>query len=228
MPVTIHGKEYFTVAERLQMLVAEVGKFNYSVRSEVLHIDDEYVRMKVILTINSNPEDPKHGLDPFYEGTAEEKRNASTINKTSALEVCETSALGRALAFAGYGGNEIASADEVAQAIHAQEQAVSTPARTKAPEKVSEGGKDTKTPSKGQQGASTAKWDKAKAIDVIMGHIRTIYDKNEAEVAFQMVNDSFEEAGILPMGEEWEVLVDDISTREQAVLVVAELRKRTI
>jgi hypothetical protein len=53
-------------------------------------------------------------------GHAEEKRNASFINRTSALENAETSAIGRALASAGFIGSEFASADEVAIAIQAQ------------------------------------------------------------------------------------------------------------
>ena len=43
------------------------------------------------------------------------------VNKTSALENCETSAVGRALAFAGYGGGyAIASKEEVDNAKAAQ------------------------------------------------------------------------------------------------------------
>jgi hypothetical protein len=53
-------------------------------------------------------------------GYAEEVRTASKINRTSALENAETSAVGRALAFFGLGGSEIASADEVANAITQQ------------------------------------------------------------------------------------------------------------
>jgi hypothetical protein len=53
-------------------------------------------------------------------GYAEEVRTASKINRTSALENCETSAVGRALAFFGLAGSEIASADEVANAIQQQ------------------------------------------------------------------------------------------------------------
>jgi hypothetical protein len=54
-------------------------------------------------------------------GYAEEKRGSTQINKTSALENCETSAIGRALAAAGFGGTEYASANEVQNAIHQQE-----------------------------------------------------------------------------------------------------------
>ena len=53
-------------------------------------------------------------------GHAEEKRGSTNINKTSALENAETSAIGRALAALGYGGTEYASADEVANAISQQ------------------------------------------------------------------------------------------------------------
>lgn len=56
------------------------------------------------------------------EGTAYEKENSSFINRTSYIENCETSAVGRALGMAGFGiDNSVASADEVANAIAIQE-----------------------------------------------------------------------------------------------------------
>ena len=58
--------------------------------------------------------------ESIYTGHAEEVYDSSMINKTSALENCETSAIGRALASAGFGGTEFASADEVANAISQQ------------------------------------------------------------------------------------------------------------
>lgn len=54
------------------------------------------------------------------EGTAYEKEGSSFINKTSFIENCETSAVGRALGFAGFGIDaSIASAEEV---LNAQKQ----------------------------------------------------------------------------------------------------------
>ncbi len=51
-------------------------------------------------------------------GTAYEKENSSFINKTSFIENCETSAVGRALAMLGIGvDTSIASAEEVGNAI---------------------------------------------------------------------------------------------------------------
>lgn len=54
-------------------------------------------------------------------GTAEERKGSSNINKTSYIENCETSAVGRALGLAGIGSTDsIASADEVKAAQAAQ------------------------------------------------------------------------------------------------------------
>jgi hypothetical protein len=54
-------------------------------------------------------------------GTAYEKENSSFINKTSFIENCETSAIGRALGIAGFGIEEsIASAEEITNAIENQ------------------------------------------------------------------------------------------------------------
>lgn len=59
-------------------------------------------------------------------GTAYENEQASYINKTSYIENCETSAVGRALGMAGFGiEKSIASAEEVENAI-AQQDAIKT------------------------------------------------------------------------------------------------------
>lgn len=55
-------------------------------------------------------------------GTAYEKESSSFINKTSYIENCETSAVGRALGMAGFGIDcSVASAEEVQTAILNQE-----------------------------------------------------------------------------------------------------------
>lgn len=55
-------------------------------------------------------------------GTAYEKESSSYINKTSYIENCETSAVGRALGMAGFGiDTSVASYEEVANAIKQQE-----------------------------------------------------------------------------------------------------------
>jgi hypothetical protein len=54
-------------------------------------------------------------------GYAQEKESSSFINKTSYIENCETSAVGRALGFCGFGIDvSVASYEEVANAINNQ------------------------------------------------------------------------------------------------------------
>ena len=56
-------------------------------------------------------------------GTAYEKESSSFINKTSYIENCETSAVGRALGMCGFGiDTSIASSEEVQNAILNQDQ----------------------------------------------------------------------------------------------------------
>jgi hypothetical protein len=56
-------------------------------------------------------------------GTAREDEKSSFINKTSYIENCETSAVGRALGMCGFGiDTSIASYEEVANAVNQQEE----------------------------------------------------------------------------------------------------------
>ena len=62
------------------------------------------------------------------QGHAHEEKGSSNINKTSYVENCETSAVGRALALLGIGiDTSIASANEVKDAIAKQEASPSAP-----------------------------------------------------------------------------------------------------
>ena len=109
MSVNIHGKEYFTVAERLSELNTKV-EGNYTLTTEMVYFKDGMVVFKATLQVEENT----------FTGHAMEKEDASMINKTSFVECAETSAIGRALASAGFLGSEFASADEVATAIKNQ------------------------------------------------------------------------------------------------------------
>lgn len=107
--VNIHGKEYKTVALR-------VGEFRaanplWSIKTKALRIDDDAVVIKASI-LNEEGR-------VIATGHCEEYRNQGSINKTAALENCETGAIGRALAAAGYAGSEFASADEIAQKTRA-------------------------------------------------------------------------------------------------------------
>lgn len=112
--VNIHGKEYKTVAKRVEEFRNEC-KLEYSLESEIVSVDEQRVIIKAVIRDLTKENYPIVAI-----GHAEESRTSSQINKTSALENCETSAYGRALAAFGYAGTEFASADEVANAIHQQ------------------------------------------------------------------------------------------------------------
>ena len=112
--VPIHGKTYLTVARRVDDFRKSEEFKGWSIETELVSAEDSMVVMKS--TIRDS--DGKVAAT----GYAEEDRSFGKINKTSALENCETSAVGRALAFLGLGGSEIASADEVAGAINQQKQ----------------------------------------------------------------------------------------------------------
>ena len=97
MSIKIHGKDYVTVNER----ILEAGRDLIGVNSEVLFQDP--VVIKVTIQTNRGVFSGISAANP-----------AKAIEKQSPYEVAETSALGRALGFAGYGiVNGIASADEM-------------------------------------------------------------------------------------------------------------------
>jgi hypothetical protein len=109
--VNIRGKEYLTVAYSIKQF--RVDHPDWQIHTDIIKMDDDRVVVRAEIADSAGV--------TVATGHAEEKRSASQINQTSALENCESSAVGRALAFAGYGGSEIASADEVQNAIYQQE-----------------------------------------------------------------------------------------------------------
>jgi hypothetical protein len=124
--VNIHGKEYKTVAKRVQEFREQYK--DHTILTEIVQIDEEKCVMKA--SICRSLEDGNGTV--LATGHGCEFKASSQINRTSYVENCETSAIGRALACFGLGGTEFASADEVANAIHQQ----TTQRAVKAPEKV--------------------------------------------------------------------------------------------
>jgi len=120
MPVDIHGKNYTLVAERINQINDDAK--TYSLTSQILKWDDQFIIIQATLLIEG---------EGTYTGTAMERLGSNHINKTSHVECCETSAWGRALAAAGYGGDSIASADELVMALNQEKQApTQTPKHT--------------------------------------------------------------------------------------------------
>lgn len=112
MTTNIKGKEYAEVNQRIKafrMLYPEG-----TIETEMLSNENGVCVFKARVSINNSL--------LLGTGTAYEKENSTFINKTSYIENCETSAVGRALAMCGIGiDTSIASAEEVENAINNQE-----------------------------------------------------------------------------------------------------------
>jgi len=119
--VEIHGREYQTVPLRVHKFRTDIQYKGWCISTEILVQNEKGVAMKASIM------DAKDRV--VATGHAEETRQGQ-INRTSALENCETSAVGRALAFLGLGGEEysVASAEEVSNAIRQQDQQKRDPA----------------------------------------------------------------------------------------------------
>lgn len=104
--VNIHGKQYMTVAKRVEDWLAENKANNdgYSIETEVLN----HVPVVVKATVKYK--------NRIFTGISA-ANPSKTLGKQSPYEIAETSAVGRALGFAGFGVIEgIASADEMIKA----------------------------------------------------------------------------------------------------------------
>lgn len=111
----IKGKEYAEVNQRIKAfrMVYPTGV----IETEMVNNENGICIFRAIVGYRENNE-----LYKLATGTAYEKENSTFINKTSYIENCETSAIGRALGIAGFGiDTSVASAEEVQNAINNQE-----------------------------------------------------------------------------------------------------------
>ena len=98
------GKMYTQVVHRMEAFRQVFGT-SLGIDTQVIVDDGQRVVVKAIIT-DSN------GMT-IGAGMAEEIRGQGHVNTTSALENCETSAVGRALSSLGLAGGEYASANEM-------------------------------------------------------------------------------------------------------------------
>ena len=109
--IEVKGKNYTCVAARISAFreLCPMG----TITTEILNLADGVVTMKTTVADENGK--------VLATGMAQEKETSSYINKTSYIENCETSAVGRALGMLGIGSDEqMASAEEVANAINNQ------------------------------------------------------------------------------------------------------------
>ena len=103
------GKKYTEVAKRVEAFRTHFG-LKYGITTNIIVDNEKRVVIKAQVYDLSNKE------IAVGEGYAEEIRGSSLVNKTSAIENCETSAIGRALASLGLHGGQYASVNEIDKA----------------------------------------------------------------------------------------------------------------
>jgi len=106
MPVDIHGKQYWTVAERLKLANGEDGAGIKSIRTDIKLVGTVTVATAEVVFADGRTFTGMSMLN--YDARSPAERNAP-------LETAETSAVGRALAFGGFFGSPegIAGAEEI-------------------------------------------------------------------------------------------------------------------
>ena len=140
--VPLKNKHYTMVAQRVQAFRAAAG-VEGQILTEVVEQTDQRVMVKASISVWRDG-----AWSLVANDFAEEYRNQGPVNKTSALENCCTSAIGRALSAAGLSGGEYASSFEVDNAIHAKPAAVAAPKPKAEAPKPKKAPEPTPTPAK--------------------------------------------------------------------------------
>lgn len=195
--IDIKGKEYAMVNQRIKafrMLFPDGF-----IRTQILSLEDGVCVMQAVAGYYA--EDGTERV--LGTGTAYEKETSSFINRTSFIENCESSAVGRSLSMMNLGVNDsVASFEEVANAINNQnapETAQNAQKRTKA-QKADNSTPEAENGSEGRitdihwQGLKVAckaagispeellvKYQVAKPSDITMGLFRDMMDYLEKE-----------------------------------------------
>ena len=105
--VKLGTKWYTTVPTRINIFRKHFG-LNAKILTDVSFVDNARVEVHATIQVIRDG-----SWETVATGVAEEYRGQGMVNKTSALENCETSAIGRALANLGMHGGEYASSFEV-------------------------------------------------------------------------------------------------------------------
>ena len=102
--INFSGKKYTVVSNRVEIFRKAFGT-ELGIKTEIILNDGKFVIVRATI-------EDKDG-HVVGSGFAEEVRGSSNVNTTSAVENCETSAIGRALASLGLHGGTYASLNEM-------------------------------------------------------------------------------------------------------------------
>lgn len=176
--------DYVDVAERMRNFFASHPDGSIQCdRAEVVTIGERTL-IAVVARAYRTPDDPRPGVGQAWEPYP----GKTTYTKDSEAMNAETSAVGRALAFVGFSGKKVASADEVRNRAPEGEQAQRrTPATIPAPVTLDYGDDDD------TRGA----WTRAK-----MSRISTLLGIPEAQVRSRLLTGMVKQRTLQP-GQDW-------------------------
>ncbi len=117
LSMNIKGKNYLGVATRLGLLRKYFGT-RAVISTKIIENNEKRVLMKANIFIDR---------ELVSNGYSEQFRGSTPVNKTSALENCETHAVGRALGLLGLTNDNVASFEEVQQAEDEKNQTPESP-----------------------------------------------------------------------------------------------------
>ena len=120
------NKKYTQVKDRVTAWRNAFG-LDHGMETEVLKDDGISVAVRCIIT-DKDKRVLSSGTAEEVRGRPENFRGKQHVNETAALENCETSAIGRALAALGLHGGEFASANEMDKVERMAEQQAQEPA----------------------------------------------------------------------------------------------------
>jgi len=125
----IRGKQYVEVNEGIKFFRQEDQYKGWGIHTDINMLDGDQCLCKCTIINDAG--------EVMSQGHAHEVKSSSNINKTSHVENCETSAVGRALAMLGIGiDTSIASSNEVQEAIAKQQELVDNPQVQKLAKKI--------------------------------------------------------------------------------------------
>ena len=193
--IDVKGKRYVMVNEKVKafrMLFPEGF-----IHTDIISLENGVVVMQSKAGYFDNGTEKVLGT-----GLAFERQDSSFINKTSFIENCETSSIGRALSFLYLGADDsIASAEELANAINNQNKKEKSD--LPAPESDSKPFTAPKTSSSVE--VSTATEVKKTSVEKAFTHEMSIFmeqfgidDSSEALKLFTKYRESLQQAGIVP------------------------------
>ena len=198
--IDVKGKRYVMVVEKVKAFRSLFPEG--FIHTDIISLNDDVVVMQSKAGYYENGVEKVLGT-----GLAFERRESSFINKTSYIENCETSAVGRALSFIYFGADDsISSADELANAINNQN-------RAKENDIPNNSAGEPFTPPKGKTNAFATNVNKIpdkqenpvkKAFEEGMVDFMELYgiaDNAEAQKRFCKYRKSLQDGGVVPKGE---------------------------